>query len=69
MSVNAAETEVSEDVLKYMREELMVAADTRSSFKEWIVMRLKMDGYDASLCHTSWLTTLDCSPGNILPLK
>ncbi|KAK1403904.1 Fidgetin-like protein 1 [Heracleum sosnowskyi] len=61
-SVTAAETQVTEDVFKFMRQKLMVA-DTTSSFKEWLVTRLKLDGYDASLCHTSWVTTIACPAG------
>lgn len=61
-SVTATETQVTEDVLEFMKENFMVA-DKTSSMKEWLVMRLKLDGYDASLCHTSWVTTMDCPAG------
>lgn len=40
-----------------------MVADTTSSFKKWLVRRLKMDGFDASFCHTSWVTTIDCPAG------
>ncbi|XP_021652875.2 uncharacterized protein LOC110644419 isoform X2 [Hevea brasiliensis] len=35
-----------------------------SSLKKWVVMRLQMDGYKASLCKTSWVSTFRCSKGD-----
>lgn len=61
--VSDAETEVLEKVLKHMRKK-MDAKKSTSSFKEWLVMRLSLNGYDTSLCQTSWLTTLNCPAGD-----
>ena len=32
------------------------AGDSATSLQKWVVMRLKMDGFEASLCKTSWGT-------------
>lgn len=31
--------------------------------KKWLVMKLKMDGYDASLCKSTWDSTCSFSKG------
>ncbi|KAL8133036.1 hypothetical protein AgCh_008481 [Apium graveolens] len=62
-SLTAVENQVTEDVLKYMRHSKSMVANTTSSSKEWLVRRLQLDGYNASLCHTSWVTTTDCPAG------
>lgn len=31
--------------------------------KKWLVMKLKMDGYDASLCKSTWDSTCSFSQG------
>ncbi|MQM04656.1 hypothetical protein Taro_037460 [Colocasia esculenta] len=36
----------------------------RSSVKKRLMMRLRMDGYDASLCRSSWVSTLECLGGD-----
>uniref|UniRef100_A0A2N9H3E9 Uncharacterized protein n=1 Tax=Fagus sylvatica TaxID=28930 RepID=A0A2N9H3E9_FAGSY len=53
------EAEILESVLRHMRSNKREAKKT-SSLKKWLVMKHKMDGYNASLCHTSWLTSLGC---------
>ncbi|GFY87544.1 hypothetical protein Acr_05g0011830 [Actinidia rufa] len=53
-----AEAEVSESVLKHMRNKM----DSKKT--KWLVMMLKKDGYNASLCQTSWPTTLGCPSGD-----
>ncbi|XP_018816376.1 uncharacterized protein LOC108987813 isoform X1 [Juglans regia] len=59
-----AEVEILESVLRHMRSKR--DADKNSSLKKWLVMRLKMDGYEASLCQTSWITSLGCPAGGSL---
>ncbi|KAE7998271.1 hypothetical protein FH972_002831 [Carpinus fangiana] len=39
-------------------------AEKTTSLKKWLVMKLKRDGYDASLCQTSWVTSLGCPAGD-----
>lgn len=46
------ETRVLDKVLMYVR-----GMGEPSSLKKWVVMRLQMDGYEASLCKTSWAST------------
>ncbi|KAG6657373.1 hypothetical protein I3843_04G079700 [Carya illinoinensis] len=57
-----AEVEILESVLRHMRSKR--DADKTSSLKKWLVMRLKRDGYKASLCQTSWITSLGCPAGD-----
>ncbi|KAK9292292.1 hypothetical protein L1049_020256 [Liquidambar formosana] len=56
-----AEIEVLESVLKHMKNKR--DAERTISLKKWLVMRLKMEGFNASLCHTSWPTTSGCPAG------
>ncbi|XP_057958628.1 uncharacterized protein LOC131151399 [Malania oleifera] len=56
-NMSDAETQVLENVLKHTRRKRVGAEKT------WLVMRLKMDGYNASLCHTSWVSTCGCPGG------
>ncbi|KAF4366325.1 hypothetical protein F8388_017479, partial [Cannabis sativa] len=56
------EVEIVERVLKYMSEKKEGAKF--SSQKKFLVMRLQMDGYNASLCHTSWPTSFGCPAGD-----
>jgi hypothetical protein len=62
-----AEADVLEGVLKHMRSKRV--AEKTTSLKKWLVMKLKRDGYDASLCHTSWVTSLGCPAGGFLSLS
>lgn len=57
-----AESGVLEKVVRHMRNKR--DADRSNSLKKWFVRRLKMDGFNASLCQTSWPTTLGCSAGD-----
>lgn len=57
-----AEIQVLEKVLKYMKSRR--DAEKITSLKKWLVMRLKMDGFNATLCQTSWVTTLGCPGGD-----
>jgi len=57
-----AEAEVLESVLKHMRSKRV--AEKTTSLKKWLVLRLKRDGFNASLCQTSWVTSLGCPAGD-----
>ncbi|KAG6768570.1 hypothetical protein POTOM_027492 [Populus tomentosa] len=57
-TVTEAEAEVLETLLKLMRSKN--DAEKTTSKKLWLVKRLKMDGFNASLCQTSWVTSLGC---------
>ncbi|CAK7355018.1 unnamed protein product [Dovyalis caffra] len=60
--VTEAETEVLETLLKHMRSKN--DAEKTTSMKTWLVMRLKMDGFNASICQTSWVTSSGCPAGD-----
>ncbi|XP_023877070.1 uncharacterized protein LOC111989510 [Quercus suber] len=53
-----AEVEVLEKILMYMRD---ISGDHTNHMKKWLVTKLKMDGYEASLCKTSWLSAFGYS--------
>ncbi|KAK7369472.1 hypothetical protein VNO80_11511 [Phaseolus coccineus] len=57
----AAEAKVLKCVLKHMRGRK--GAENRTSLSRWLAMRMKMDGLNASICHTSWATSLGCPAG------
>ncbi|XP_062159752.1 uncharacterized protein LOC133867086 isoform X2 [Alnus glutinosa] len=61
---SASETEagVLEKLLMHVRE--MGIAGEPSSVKKWLVRRLKMDGYEASLCKTSSVCTFSRTKGD-----
>lgn len=61
-----AEAEVLENVSRHMGSKK--DADKTTSLKKWLVMRLKMDGCEASLCQTSWVTSFGCPAGVSLSL-
>ncbi|KAF3959383.1 hypothetical protein CMV_015798 [Castanea mollissima] len=48
-----AEVEVLEKILMYMRD---ISGDHTNHMNKCLVTKLKMDGYEASLCKTSWLS-------------
>lgn len=54
--------EVFEKALKHVRD----AGDERkrSKVNKRLMMRLRMDGYDASLCRSSWVATMECPGGD-----
>ncbi|KAL5555644.1 hypothetical protein UlMin_037880 [Ulmus minor] len=56
------EGEVLERVLKHIKNKREAAKFT--CLRNYLVMKLKLDGYDASLCHTSWVTSFGCPAGN-----
>jgi uncharacterized protein (TIGR01615 family) len=57
------EVDVLRRVVKYVREKLVDVEECTSMKKSWLVKCLKKDGYNASLCHTHWPTTLSCPGG------
>lgn len=58
-----AEMAVLDKALKYVGE--MGDARKRDSMKKRLMMMLMRDGYDASLCRSSWVATCDCPGGDI----
>ncbi|KAJ8563593.1 hypothetical protein K7X08_032045 [Anisodus acutangulus] len=54
-NVSDAETEILGKVLFYRRN--MVSKMEAKKLRQWIVNRLRMDEYEASLCKTSWITS------------
>ncbi|EHA8590026.1 hypothetical protein COCNU_scaffold014405G000010 [Cocos nucifera] len=61
-SATDAEMEVFEKALKYVRE--MGDERKKSCVKKRLMMKLRMDGYQASLCRSSWVATLECPGGD-----
>nr|AFK46398.1 unknown [Lotus japonicus] len=58
----AGEAKAKKNVLKHMRGRRQGSEKT-TSLSKWLVMRMKMDGINVSLCHTSWSTSLGCPAG------
>ncbi|KAH7520810.1 hypothetical protein FEM48_Zijuj08G0185500 [Ziziphus jujuba var. spinosa] len=56
------EAEVLKSILNYMRNKRNTEKTT--DMKKWLLLKLKMDGYNASLCQTSWVTSLGCTAGD-----
>ncbi|XP_027342596.1 uncharacterized protein LOC113855242 [Abrus precatorius] len=56
----AEEGKVLKCVFKHMRGR---QSAQKTSLSRWLVMRMKMDGLNASICHTSWSTSLGCPAG------
>ncbi|BAT73276.1 hypothetical protein LR48_Vigan01g015500 [Vigna angularis] len=57
----APETKVLKCVLKHMRGRK--GAEKTTNLSRWLAVRMKMDGLNASICHTSWATSLGCPAG------
>ena len=57
------EMEIHERAMKHVRE--MGEERKRSSLKRRLMMRLRKDGYDASLCRSSWVATTEHPGGNV----
>ncbi|XP_020215733.1 uncharacterized protein LOC109799563 [Cajanus cajan] len=57
----ASEAKVLKCVLKHMRNRK--GAEKTTSLSRWLIMKMKMDGFNASICHTSWSTSLGCPAG------
>lgn len=56
-----ADHRVLESIFNHMRNKRVL--EKTSGVKKWLVMRLKMDGYNASLSQSSWVTSLGCPAG------
>lgn len=59
----AAEAKVMKCVLKHMRGKSQGSHQKTSSLIRWLVMRMRKDGLNASVCQTSWATSLGCPAG------
>ncbi|KAL7245992.1 hypothetical protein ACSBR2_001176 [Camellia fascicularis] len=57
MRVTNAETQILEKILIYLRD-IEFIDEANNNLKKWIVLRLIRDGFEASLCKTSWPATL-----------
>ncbi|CAL0306654.1 unnamed protein product [Lupinus luteus] len=57
----AEDTKVVKYVLKYMRDS--EGNEKPTSMSRRLVMKMKMDGLNASLCQTSWVTSSGCPAG------
>ncbi|KAJ1405065.1 hypothetical protein SESBI_26206, partial [Sesbania bispinosa] len=57
----AAEAKVMKCVLKHMRGRQ--GSEKTTNLIRWLVKRMKMDGLNASVCQTSWATSLGCPAG------
>ncbi|CAA6660336.1 unnamed protein product [Spirodela intermedia] len=55
------EMELFEKAARYV---LDMGSEGRSSVRKRLTMRLRMDGYNASLCRSSWVSTLECPGGD-----
>ncbi|MED6180724.1 hypothetical protein PIB30_012874 [Stylosanthes scabra] len=62
-SETEAESKILNCVMKHMRSRQVGCEKTSSNLKRWLLKRLKMDGFNASLIRTSWPTSLACPAG------
>ncbi|KAJ7956997.1 DUF506 family protein [Quillaja saponaria] len=60
-SETAVESEFLKLILKHLRDRR--DSENTTSLRKWLVTKLKMDGLVASLCQTSWITSLGCPAG------
>ncbi|KAK4264775.1 hypothetical protein QN277_025905 [Acacia crassicarpa] len=60
-----SETSSEAKVLKHVLKHMKGRRDTKRStnLRKWLVKNLKIDGLHASLCQTSWSTSLGCPAG------
>lgn len=61
-SATDIEMEIFDKALKYVKK--MGDERKQSSIKKRLMMKLRMDGYEASLCRSSWVSTLECPGGD-----
>ncbi|XP_022886772.1 uncharacterized protein LOC111402631 isoform X1 [Olea europaea var. sylvestris] len=61
-SGDVAETDVLGSVMTHMRKNIDVEWST-TTLKKWLVKKLKIDGLNAALCHSTWPTTMNCPGG------
>ncbi|XP_024030634.1 uncharacterized protein LOC112094301 [Morus notabilis] len=57
-----SEVEILEKILMYVTN--LGSLREPINLKKWIVLRLKMDGHEASLCRTSWVSILGLAKGD-----
>lgn len=57
------EMEIQERAMKHVME--IGEERKRSSLKRRLMMRLRKDGYDASLCRSSWVATAEHPGGEV----
>ncbi|KAL2521358.1 hypothetical protein Fot_25281 [Forsythia ovata] len=62
-SVNITETDILGSIMKYIGKKIDAERST-TALKKWLVKKLKSDGHNATLCHTTWPTTLNCPGGD-----
>ncbi|CAK9145737.1 unnamed protein product [Ilex paraguariensis] len=60
-SVTDAEAEILGRTLWYLKDLEDIGAS--NNLKKWVVLKLKNDGYEASLCKTYWVSTFDRPSG------
>ncbi|KAK2985448.1 hypothetical protein RJ640_006744 [Escallonia rubra] len=53
--ISDAESEILEKILLYLND-MEAMGEANNIMKRWIVSRLKMDGHEACLCTTSWIS-------------
>ncbi|KAI4337923.1 hypothetical protein L6164_016285 [Bauhinia variegata] len=58
--VTDIEGDILQKTLKYAKS--VESTESTSNLKRLVVMKLKMDGYEASLCKTSWVSSADLFP-------
>lgn len=68
--LRSGNTEAEKEVLERVKKHLVmrsrrdgVLLKSSNGLKKWLVRKLKMDGFTASLCHTSWATSWGCPAG------
>ncbi|KAF5745147.1 hypothetical protein HS088_TW07G00728 [Tripterygium wilfordii] len=62
-----AESGVLKSVLKHMRlnkRDANKRSTTTTGLKKWLAKKLQIDGFNASLCQTSWVTSSGCAGGD-----
>ncbi|KAK9230319.1 hypothetical protein WN944_023286 [Citrus x changshan-huyou] len=69
--LRSGNTEAEKEVLERVKKHLVmrsrrdgVLLKSSNGLKKWLVRKLKMDGFNASLCHTSWATSSGCPAGD-----
>ncbi|XP_059630553.1 uncharacterized protein LOC132273590 isoform X2 [Cornus florida] len=62
--VTDGEIEILEKILLYLKDMEHTEQTNNNNIKEWIVLKLKMDSYEASLCKTTWVTTFGRPSGD-----
>ncbi|KAK9944059.1 hypothetical protein M0R45_009644 [Rubus argutus] len=58
------ENEILEKISNYLRDMGSMMDQPKKMKNKWVVMKLKMDGYEASLCKTSWVSSIKLPKGD-----